>query len=78
MGSLSEVHPPNYDARQHTDSVKNVSKEETAEVCQDRAESRWEPGFFRRFPYVGFVSLLLCVGCKYILVLKQHMSEIFS
>ncbi|KAK3388351.1 hypothetical protein B0T20DRAFT_484464 [Sordaria brevicollis] len=63
MGSPSEVNPPGYNIQQHTDSVKDVSKEETAEVCQDRAESRWEPGFFRRFPYLGFAALLLCIGC---------------
>lgn len=71
MGSPSELHPPGYNVQQHTDSVKEVSKEETAEVCKERAESQWQPGFFRRFPIIGFASLLLCIGCEFATVAKN-------
>lgn len=67
MGSPNEIRQPGYSIEQHTpsDSVKEVAKEETAEVCKDREESQWQPGFFRRFPIIGFASLVLCIGCEF-------------
>ena len=62
-----------------TATVRPVSQPGSDEENEDFADQSWEPGFWNRFPWLGFGALLIVLLCSgasvLILLLSNHRSE---
>lgn len=41
-------------------SPSSIDRERPQRLLQD---ARWQPGFVRRFPWIGFASIVVALGC---------------